>query len=838
MAPCLLCAGLAVNAPRPDRMIMRFRELPVALQALVILHGLALVAAGWLVVVAGPPHDPVLLALLLTTAALLAMVRCDVRLLHGRVYLELTPAAAALVLLGPAAAVLAAVTGAAAALFTRGETDGWRVSPRLPLGRELSLGLGSTAAAGALGGLFYAATKDLLPNHSLSLLLALGGFACAFFLVNAGGTALADALHRRARFRDVWVREYRGVGAGYVVACLPAAAVEPHLWSVGAFTLLLAPLVGLAVFSYRALHERLRRDARHVAELNQLNQAIIASLATAIDAKDRYTCSHIHRVQHYAVSLAKAAGLAGPDLEAVSTGALVHDIGKLGVPDRILGKPGKLTAEEFKRIQGHVTIGADILSPIPFPFPLVEVVLTHHERWDGLGYPRGLKGDQIPIGGRIISLADVFDALTSDRPYRRAMTHAEALAELRQAAGRQFDPALVELFARIQPAAAREIEALEAASPTPGVPARLEAPFVRISQAAAEMAAVSDIAHALAEQDTVDQIAATVVNRALALLPADTAVLYLREPESPGLEAVAVDGKCAAKLEGMTVQLGEGVAGWVAAHQQPRVNVSASLDIARRFAPEEAIDLNAATAVPLVHGPDSLGTLAVYTTGYSVLADHHVRVLNIIAEHAAAALQNTRRAEAHRELAFTDPLTGLTNSRGLVRHLDRLMYQTKRSPGAGFSVVMLDIDRFKQVNDTLGHLRGDDLLREIADLLVGVARPHDIACRYAGDEFVLLLPGADRAYAEGIAGQLREAVAAVAIPECPVGVGASIGVAGYPADGIAGRELIHVADRRMYEDKFNRRRTSALLDSLPGESLPGAEAERTQRDEPALTARA
>jgi len=791
----------------------RFRDLPLLLRLWVILHGAMLLPVGWLIVAAGPPSDPLLLALLLTTAALLATTRCEIRLLQGHVYLELTPAAVAVVLLGPAAAVLTALTGALAALFTRGEESGWRVSYRRPPLREVALGLGSTAAAAAVGGLVYSGSKDLLPNHSLSLILALGGFSSFFFLVHAGSSAVAEALRRPAPFRRVWSREYRGAGAGYVVACLLAAACEPHLWTVGAFTLSLAPLVGLALFSYRAVQDRLRRDARHVAELDQLNQAIIASLATAIDAKDRYTCSHIHRVRHYAVTLARVAGLSGPELEAVATAALVHDIGKLGIPDHILGKPGKLTAEEFQRIQSHVTIGADILSPIPFPFPLVDVVLTHHERWDGLGYPRGLKGEEIPIGGRIISLADVFDALTSNRPYRKALTHSEALEELRRGAGKQFDPGLVDLFARIQPQAAREIAALEAGAPQAGVPARLEAPFVRISQAAAEMAAVSDIAHALAEQDTPEQIAATVVNRALALLPADTAVLYLREPDSLSLEAVAVDGRCRSKLEGMTVQLGEGVAGWGAANQEPRVNVSATLDIARRFAPEEAIELNAATAVPLVHGPDSLGTLAVYTTAYSVLSDHHVRVLNIIAEHAAAALQNTRRIEAHREMAFTDALTGLVNSRGLVRHLDRLMYQTQCGPPGGtFSVIMLDVDRFKLVNDTVGHLRGDDLLREIAVILSEAARTTDVACRYAGDEFVLLLPGRDRDQAEELAARLRTEVAAIRIPECPLGVAASIGVAAYPDDGLAGRELIHVADRRMYEDKFHRRRAAALLE--------------------------
>ena len=431
---------------------------------------------------------------------------------------------------------------------------------------------------------------------------------------------------------------------------------------------------------------------------------------------------------------------------------------------------------------------------------------------DGLGYPRGLRGEEIPIGGRIISIVDVYDALTSKRPYRRAMSAEEAVQTLRDGAGGQFDPHLVELFIQILPDARCRIEQ-QARSAEKNRPQLLPAPegpsaLTRIGQAAAEMAAVCDVAHALAsgEQD-LDQIAGLVVSRALNLLPADTAVLYLKSGTEPELAAIAADGKYHEKLTGMRVRLGEGMAGWVAEKTQPLVNASASLDVARRFSPEESIELNAGTAVPLVHGPEVLGVLAVYTMGYDVIAEHHLNVLNILAEHTAAALQQRRRYQRNRHLALTDPLTGSPNSRALLRRLERLLYAAEGRPGEPepFSLVMLDLDGFKKVNDTLGHMQGDDLLRKVAEALNGVARANDLVCRYAGDEFLLLLPEADLQQAEEVAARARAAIRSLQTAAGEPFVTASAGVASFPVDAREGRALIHIADQRMYEDKFRRR---------------------------------
>ncbi|MBM3460197.1 MAG: diguanylate cyclase, partial [Armatimonadetes bacterium] len=493
---------------------------------------------------------------------------------------------------------------------------------------------------------------------------------------------------------------------------------------------------------------KLEQDMRHIEELKELNSSIIASLARAIDAKDRYTRSHINRVQTYAVGLAEAAGLDGAELEAVRTGALVHDVGKLGVPERILGKPGKLTPEEFRRIQDHVTIGAEILSPVPFPYPVIPIVLTHHERWDGLGYPQGLRAEDIPIGGRIMAIADVFDALTSNRPYRTAMPIEEALRALEEDAGRRFDPNLVATFRQILPALHQQVVIAEAAEAEAALREEGEnaAPdpvwaYNQISQAAAEMSATCELAQGLANTSSVREVVDVVLDRVLRLLPADAAVVYLCvEPEGE-LRAEEARGRHEEKLRGLVIAAGEGVSGWVAERMQPRVNVQAALDIARRFEPDEMMELSTATAVPLIYGGRTLGVLTLYTTAYSVVTAHHLGVLNVLAEHTAAAIVGARRYETTREQSLTDPLTGLSNSRALLQHLEQLCEEALQGPPGAeptFAVVMFDLDGFKGVNDTHGHLSGDELLQVFATVLRRQCREADFCCRYAGDEFVLV----------------------------------------------------------------------------------------------------
>jgi putative nucleotidyltransferase with HDIG domain len=187
----------------------------------------------------------------------------------------------------------------------------------------------------------------------------------------------------------------------------------------------------------------------------------VGAVVTAADARDHETTGHSFRVALYAVSLAKAMGFHGEDLKAIEWGALLHDVGKMVVPDEILRKVGPLTDSEWRIMKQHPNWGFDMLAEASFLQPwALEIVYSHHERWDGKGYPRGLAGENIPMSARIFAVVDTYDAITSDRPYRRARGHQVAVAELQRVAGQQLDPAVVEVFAKLPEVELRRLREL------------------------------------------------------------------------------------------------------------------------------------------------------------------------------------------------------------------------------------------------------------------------------------------------------------------------------------------------------------------------------------------
>src|SRR5262245_8969968 len=251
------------------------------------------------------------------------------------------------------------------------------------------------------------------------------------------------------------VRVY--AGGAFAAACAAVAASTlsaPPVW-------LALPAAAAIYLAFRACRCGIERERGKAQQISELHLATIEALALAIDAKDQTEPSHIQRVQAYATGLARALGMSETEVQAVKTAALLHDIGKLAIPDHILAKPGPLTPEEFQKVRVHPEVGAAILHSVPFPSPVAPLILSHHERWDGRGYPSGLKEDEIPLGARVVGVVEYFDALTSDRPYHKAMSQDAALALLKEEAGKALDPRVVEMFVSILPSLAASFARVE-----------------------------------------------------------------------------------------------------------------------------------------------------------------------------------------------------------------------------------------------------------------------------------------------------------------------------------------------------------------------------------------
>src|SRR4051794_16721985 len=406
-------------------------------------------------------------------------------------------------------------------------------------------------------------------------------FAGLYFLLNTAAIAVAIALHERksalaiwrAHLQSLWLAFIGGaLGAGFVVFALQLRTYTLVMMTV---PLLVAVLLH---FAYRHATGRVADQLDHLAQVNRLHLSTIEALAHAIDAKDEVTHGHIRRVQGWAVAVADRIGIEdGLELRAIEAGALLHDIGKLAVPEHILNKPGKLTDAEFNRIKAHARVGAEILSEVEFPYPVVPIVRHHHENWDGTGYPDGLRGNDIPVGARILSVVDCYDALTSDRPYRRALSPEEACSIIEERQGTMYDPAIVQVFRQVCTATRLPDTQKPAASPDrtgSGVSIPVGQPAGRETE---DIAAALALGAALSRLPR-DAFAAGTIAEAFKALPhVDAVAIFVVDQDR--LVAAGSAGVHARALEELSMDVGERMSGWIAATGQSIVNADAALDL-------------------------------------------------------------------------------------------------------------------------------------------------------------------------------------------------------------------------------------------------------------------
>jgi diguanylate cyclase (GGDEF)-like protein/putative nucleotidyltransferase with HDIG domain len=578
--------------------------------------------------------------------------------------------------------------------------------------------------------------------------------------------------------------------------------------------------------SYKIYLTRVEEQQQHLSDMAQLHLRTIEALALAIDAKDDTTAAHLRRVQVYASEIGKELGLSKLEMQALETAALLHDIGKLAVPEYIVSKPGRLTPDEFEKMKIHPVVGAEILERVNFPYPVVPIVRAHHEKYDGSGYPYGLKGEEIPIGARILSVVDCLDAMASDRQYRKAMPLDVAMEAVEKQAGISYDPKVVavmkERYHELEAKAKAEtvemaklssnikIERGEspatgfAAEPvtSAGTPAQGKSFQMRITDARREFQTLVEIANDLGRSLGLNETLALLSARLEKSILHDTAAIYIRDGDE--LIPRYVKGESFRLFSSLRIPLGQGLSGWVAENDQPILNGNPAVESGYLNDPTKATPLRSAIAVPLRSREQVVGVLTLYQLQADAFTVDHKRILLNISEKVGTVIENALEFERVQGEARQDDLTGLLNSRSLFEDLEQRVASCAARSGS-VAVVVMDLDGFKMANDQHGHLTGDRVLQNVANGLKSCCRVGDLLGRWGGDEFVLVLsdPG-------DYMGTLIQRISAVgatagAAAGCSTPLSISAGYAMYPEDAADAESLLEKADERMYAEKRRRK---------------------------------
>jgi len=649
-----------------------------------------------------------------------------------------------------------------------------------------------------------------------------------YFFANTVPIAIAIAMTEKRKLYTVWKECYFWALPYYLLGATLVCVLHWVNQNLGwEFSLLAMPVAWVVYRSYRLYigrleteKERVEQEKEHVDEMNALHLRTIETLALAIEAKDQTTRDHLRRVQHYAVEIGKEMGLREADLNALRAASLLHDIGKLAVPEHIITKPGKLTPQEFEKMKIHPVVGAEILEQVNFPYPVAPIVRAHHERWDGNGYPLGLAGEEIPLGARILATVDCLDALASDRQYRRAIPLDQAMAIVLAESGKSYDPRVVEILARRYRQLEEEAIRLNKPASKLSVDARIErgkapgAGFAasasqdehrdfhsKIAAAGREAQYTLELVSELGSALGMAEMLSVLSSRLTQLIPCDSIAVYERKDDL--LKPVYVDGRDRMLFSSLEIPLGEGLSGWVAKHNQPILNGNPSVEPGYLNDPKKFSLLRSALSVPLTSQENTVGVLTLYHAESDAFASDHLRILSGISSKIGSSFENALKYQALEASATTDYLTGLFNTRALFERLNHELSraQSERLP---LTVMVCDLDRFKEVNDRFGHSAGNRVLQEFAAELTKINRDYDVTARFGGDEFVVVLPGMS---ADEVNGKIR----ALADLACEVGlavcgeniISASVGVASWPSDGATADDLLAEADRRMYANKHS-----------------------------------
>ncbi|HTI38834.1 MAG TPA: HD domain-containing phosphohydrolase [Vicinamibacterales bacterium] len=633
------------------------------------------------------------------------------------------------------------------------------------------------------------------PVQISSLLFPLVAFTVTYFGLNSWLIAIAIWFETKQSPFKIWKNNFAILSLNYFGGASVAALLVTYTRNLDyTYIAFVLPLLAVLYFTFSTAMGRVKDANRHLSELNSLYMSTIETLAMAIDAKDQITHGHIRRVQMYAVGLAKHLGVSDSEqISAIEAASLLHDMGKLAVPEYILNKPGPLTAAEFEKMKMHASIGADILSAITFPYPVVPIVRHHHENWNGTGYPDGLVGADIPIGARILSVVDCFDALTSDRPYRPRLTDKDAIKILLERRGTMYDPLVVDTFIRVHhqitpstelTSTSRSLRAIADSSSSLRLSEAAGRSLDEISAGSDETLTLFDLARTLRPNLSTDDIAESAIQHVRRLVPFSLCILYLLDVDSDELLSAYATGAQAALVSDIRIPRGHRLSGWVAANRQTIRNSDPVLDFgesARAMSPR----LHSSLSTAVVANGELVGVLTFYSIPKDAFRTDHERVVEHVARQIAEPLRaaRTRSQETMREqssrsadIPFLD--LSFTNARTAV----------VSNPGA---LLLIDVDRIHEPQLDQDFTSS---FEHVVHRVRAMLRPMDMLYRYGARSLVVILPSMTDRSAEALQNRLLMALSAGRDGDPTSHV--RITAATNPPDGRSIADLLEVASRR------------------------------------------
>jgi putative nucleotidyltransferase with HDIG domain/diguanylate cyclase (GGDEF)-like protein len=638
------------------------------------------------------------------------------------------------------------------------------------------------------------------PVAPSTLIVPLIVFTVVYFGLSSWIITLAIALERHTPAIKIWRENFLWIAWNYFGGASVALLLVSFSRDLNiAFLVIVVPLLAVLYATYSVTIGRVEDSNKHLTELNSLYMSTIETLAMAIDAKDQVTHGHIRRVQSYAVGLARKIGVTDPPLiRAIEAAALLHDMGKLAVPEYILNKPGPLTPSEFEKMKLHASVGADILSSIKFPYPVVPIVRHHHENWDGRGYPDGLRGTEIPIGARILSVVDCFDALTSDRPYRPRLSDADAIKILTERRGTMYDPLIVDTFVSIYKEITPDTPDVDnsrqglAAITRVALPVEDVAPVVSglddIASSTEEMLVLYELARGLTGRLELGDAADIISKHLRRIVPASTCVFFVYETDKDQLIARHAAGDNASHFIGLQIARGERLSGWVAANRRSILNSDPVLDLgetARSIKPR----LRSCLSTPLINNNQLVGVLSVYSPQAKGFADDHRRLLEVIARQVSQVVQSALEFERDRATRLQDQLTGLPKS----HRLQPIVSSEIESPSGPevLSIILVELT----ISD-FGLSQGV-VDAELSDLVASTKRAlrgADVLSRYSDTQLLVLLTQTDAQAAFLVASRIGDRISSDRkSKDTEVHSSVYLGSATAPRDGRSLDELVGAA---------------------------------------------